>query len=242
MIIPSGEKSELESTQAPSDAGPQAYAAIDPSALEDPSLISDFAHLSIYLQPPQGAVDVNPSGPVGSSVSTEGRLDSQPPPAYDSLANAQATIIPVRDAETVRRCFAAPSTYVGPSLRPGLYPHYSSSDSFDTHPPPVSNRPASPSQSPPKSLFALIGGRMTPPSPPVTPSAPLPSSFSRPAPRNLPYSVFSPAYLISNGTRLNEGFPVLPPESIADPHPFTTHDVNEADWARWVKFWLSVRS
>jgi len=30
------------------------------------------------------------------------------------------------------------------------------------------------------------------------------------------------------------GFPILPPPSRLHPHPFTSHDVNEADWSRFL--------
>lgn len=37
-------------------------------------------------------------------------------------------------------------------------------------------------------------------------------------------------YLIANGKNLDAGFPNLPPLSSTRPHPFTSHDVSEADW------------
>jgi hypothetical protein len=61
-----------------------------------------------------------------------------------------------------------------------------------------------------------------------------PSSFSRPAPPYLPYSMFPPMYLTANDNRLDKGFPLLLPPSALQPHPFATHDVNEGDWTRLI--------
>jgi hypothetical protein len=42
--------------------------------------------------------------------------------------------------------------------------------------------------------------------------------------------------LIANGKNFDAGFPTLPPLSSTQPHPFTSHDVSEADWSRSVAF------
>jgi hypothetical protein len=39
-------------------------------------------------------------------------------------------------------------------------------------------------------------------------------------------------YLIANGRYLDEGFPVVPPPSPMQPHPFSSRDVREVDWIR----------
>jgi hypothetical protein len=61
---------------------------------------------------------------------------------------------------------------------------------------------------------------------------PDPTTFSRPPAPGLPYDSFPPIYLIANGKYLEQGFPLVPPPSPKQPHPFVTHDVNEADWSR----------
>jgi len=61
-----------------------------------------------------------------------------------------------------------------------------------------------------------------------------PTSTSRLSVQN-PYGNRSPpTYLISNSTYLGDGFPVVPPLSLMQPHPFTSHDVGEADWSRFL--------
>ena len=54
----------------------------------------------------------------------------------------------------------------------------------------------------------------------------------RPVLPSLPYSSFPPMYLSANGRHLDQGFPMMPPPSQVQPHPFTSHDVNELDWNR----------
>lgn len=43
---------------------------------------------------------------------------------------------------------------------------------------------------------------------------------------------FQPFSLISIDSKLDKGFPAMPPPSPAQPHPFVVHDVNEEDWTR----------
>jgi hypothetical protein len=62
----------------------------------------------------------------------------------------------------------------------------------------------------------------------------VPVSFSRqPPPHLLHTTPFPPIFLIAKGHHLDKGFPICPPPSKFQPHPFTTHDVNEGDWTRW---------
>jgi hypothetical protein len=62
-----------------------------------------------------------------------------------------------------------------------------------------------------------------------------PLSFSRAraqGPR-FTYATFKPMFLLASSdksTSLSKGFPMTPPPSKDDPHPFVTHDVNEIDW------------
>jgi hypothetical protein len=126
-----------------------------------------------------------------------------------------------------RQAFAEPSGYVnvptvtrtsrgnfdGPS-RPDMYPQYTSS----------------PSTSSDRNLLSFVGGSGNSQSQTMSPGGT--PSFSRPPAQNLYYNPFPPTYLISNSRSLENGFPVVLPPSPVQPHPFTSHDVNEADWTR----------
>lgn len=62
-----------------------------------------------------------------------------------------------------------------------------------------------------------------------------PLSFSRPRAQGpeFTYVQFKPMFLLASSnksTTLSKGFPMSPPPSKDDPHPFVTHDVNEIDW------------
>ena len=58
---------------------------------------------------------------------------------------------------------------------------------------------------------------------------PPPPSFTRVPPLDRPYTPFAPCALHSHSRRMEDGFPALAPPA-PQPHPFSTHDVNEADW------------
>lgn len=66
------------------------------------------------------------------------------------------------------------------------------------------------------------------------PNAPTPPSFSRTPQPHFGYPPFPPCTATSLGSELSSGFPVLPPPCYVQPHPFTTHDVSEEDWARFL--------
>jgi len=150
-----------------------------------------------------------------------------PPPAYDSLSNA-----------ATRKASAGPSGYRGPpavtqparggfggpSLPPDMYPQYASSQ-YMSPPPPIT------SQS--RNLLDFPGESSDFQNQTQSRSA-LPS-FARPPAQNLYYNNFPPTYLIANGKNLDSGFPMEPPPSPVHPHPFTSHDVNEADWTRFLR-------
>ncbi|KAH7920416.1 hypothetical protein BV22DRAFT_1039900 [Leucogyrophana mollusca] len=61
-----------------------------------------------------------------------------------------------------------------------------------------------------------------------------PPMWQRQPPPNLPYNQFPSMCLISNGKELSKGFPELPPPCQFSPHPFSTHDVTEDDWKRFL--------
>lgn len=62
-----------------------------------------------------------------------------------------------------------------------------------------------------------------------------PPSFGRSPPTHLPYNAFPPTYLAANGKTLEKGFPLAPPSSAVQPHPFVTHDVKEEDWTTFLE-------
>ncbi|OCH95402.1 hypothetical protein OBBRIDRAFT_745604 [Obba rivulosa] len=65
--------------------------------------------------------------------------------------------------------------------------------------------------------------------------SPPPPCFSRTLPPELPYGPFAPSALLGTSSRLEAGFPELPPPSSAIPHPFVTHDVGEEDWMLFLR-------
>ncbi|KAF7971355.1 hypothetical protein HWV62_21382 [Athelia sp. TMB] len=103
-----------------------------------------------------------------------------------------------------------------------LHPHYYSSDSYGG---PI----ASTTSSPTHTLLTYIGDKLGPGvhNPPTL----LPPSFMRHPPPGLSYDLFQPTYLLDLGG-LN--FPMKPPPSRVQPHPFITHDVNQLDWKRFL--------
>jgi len=62
------------------------------------------------------------------------------------------------------------------------------------------------------------------------PTQTAPPSFLRSPPRDLPYTSFPPIALYTTENSLGKGFPRIAPETIVNPHPFTTHDIREEDW------------
>ena len=65
---------------------------------------------------------------------------------------------------------------------------------------------------------------------------PPPPSFERPRAANVPYTPFEPTSLLGISTDLTRSFPrMAPPCANAAEHPFTTHDVTEQDWSRFLR-------
>ncbi|KAF8189361.1 hypothetical protein BJ912DRAFT_967327 [Pholiota molesta] len=60
------------------------------------------------------------------------------------------------------------------------------------------------------------------------------SSFSRVPPEDLAYGPFPPIFLVAISKTLAKGFPPAPPPSSTRPHPFTSHNVLEEDWLRFL--------
>ena len=48
------------------------------------------------------------------------------------------------------------------------------------------------------------------------------------------YPSFHPMFLVATGKTLDKGFPYASPPSKSNPHPFTSHDIKEGDWIRYV--------
>ncbi|GJE93686.1 hypothetical protein PsYK624_098460 [Phanerochaete sordida] len=61
-----------------------------------------------------------------------------------------------------------------------------------------------------------------------------PPSFSRTPQPQFPYSPFPPLVAVSFDKHLDRGFPLAPPPSQLNPHPFMAHDVSEVDWTSFL--------
>lgn len=149
------------------------------------------------------------------ALASEGNDDQVPPPTYDSI-NINTTPNDHHD-----EAYANPSSHRFSEPTRQLHPHYH--DSFSL---PEGIDELSPTKGP-RSLLSRVGiehKKIIIPQPP--------SCFSRRPIPGLSYGTFPPVYLIGNGKTLHKGFPMMPPPSTMVPHPFATHDVNEADWTR----------
>lgn len=190
-------------------------------APENPDAASarDFAHLSPFNTPSadgRGSASLNsympPQGPPpGAGYNSSSDL----PPAYDNSANANREDPDSngRPSQSNRDISQSLGGQAGSSSQ---QPSGYQSGSYG-NPPPQDQ----PSTSDPRGFLSMGGSQNSQQAHP---------SFSRLPPSNLPYNAFPPAYLIANGKRLDAGFTVMPPPSPIQPHPFTTHDVNEGDW------------
>ncbi|KAG9218091.1 hypothetical protein CCMSSC00406_0010250 [Pleurotus cornucopiae] len=61
-----------------------------------------------------------------------------------------------------------------------------------------------------------------------------PPAFSRLPSQEAGYPSFPAIYLMSNGKHITKGFPLVPPPSSSEYHPFMTHDVTQEDWQSFV--------
>jgi hypothetical protein len=256
----SGKKSNNPFLQAtsPTSAGQLTPQELGASSWHETVSIPEPTHQSIYRSPPgpppQGASSEPPptyediSG-TGNSMILQAQLylasdewdhhtgtqwadikpnvntPSQARDSYGSSSGSTRSIgltpqnMTMPPSTDMRAAFPDQSGYGAPSVRPDINQHYPTSMS-QNYPPGAS------SSSNPLSLNISNQAHSL--------GTSQPSSFSRPAPPYLPYSLFPPMYLIANDNRLDKGFPLLPPPSALQPHPFATHDVNEEDWTRWV--------
>jgi Domain of unknown function (DUF4646) len=144
-------------------------------------------------------------------------LPDGPPPAYDGLRSSQS---PVDDE--------------GGYTKSGLHKEKNAEAMPSTSSPEASSSRSPEARGGMFTFFRYPGSNNTPIPPPTPANIPIPMgeppSFLRPPPTNLSYAPFPSTYLISIGKRLEQGFPLLPPPSDIQPHPFVTHDVNEGDW------------
>jgi hypothetical protein len=157
-------------------------------------------------------------------VNLSGQADAHPDTqtTHEPLAGPSVYARPPNVTEMVGAATSsAPLDYTIPSVRTNVYPRYSSPNSF-------SGPPGLPTSS--RGLLSSVGGSANSPSKNQSPS--MPPSFFRPPPPNLICTTFPPMYLIANGRYLDEGFPVVPPPSPMQPHPFSSRDVREVDWIR----------
>jgi hypothetical protein len=68
---------------------------------------------------------------------------------------------------------------------------------------------------------------------PRDPLNPPPPSFARQPDPRFPYGPFAYMSMVSIGSHLDDGFPLVAPGAgPGAPHPFATHDVQQADWIR----------
>ncbi|KAI0371412.1 hypothetical protein BV20DRAFT_203943 [Pilatotrama ljubarskyi] len=63
---------------------------------------------------------------------------------------------------------------------------------------------------------------------------PPPPSFLRTPPHGVSYGSFEPLQIPALGQNLEDGFITTLPASLTQPHPFSTHDVMEEDWMRFL--------
>ena len=172
--------------------------------------------------PAREAFAVNPSGQADAGL-PDTPLDTPPDTQSEPSEEPSVYARPPNVTEMIGAGASnAPPAYITPSGRTKVYPRYSSPSSFSGPPLPTPSR----------SLWSLVGGSADSPS--QNQSPPIPPSFSRPLPQNLICDTFPPMYLIANGRHLDEGFPVVPPPSPVQPHPFSSRDVREVDWIRCV--------
>lgn len=60
--------------------------------------------------------------------------------------------------------------------------------------------------------------------------------FKRPAPGHYAYINFRPVSVLAVSDKLQDGFALIPPVTApGDPHPFTSHDITEEDWHKFLK-------
>jgi len=90
---------------------------------------------------------------------------------------------------------------------------------------------------PSSSFFDRVTGSFAPKRNPLDPP---PSAFTRPIAAYLDPRPFPPLSIQSHKASLQDGFPALPaaPEMALPPgapHPFSTHDIPEADWLRFLE-------
>jgi hypothetical protein len=185
----------------------------------------------------------------GDSLNPEDDPEQQPPPY--SFPQPQTAFAPGMETNTAQaqaydsakdrslpqlpgEASAYYTSYIGPQDQPsasyqGQYGIYPPSDSQPTPPEGPKGVPSS------SSSFAGLTGVFNPKRNPLDPPPP---AFTRPIAAYLDPRPFPPLSIQSFKAALADGFPALPaaPETQlapGEPHPFSTHDIPEADWLRY---------
>jgi hypothetical protein len=183
------------------------------------TICPDARTLNVDVTPVREAFVVDPSGQADAS---QADIHPDTQATYEPFAELSVYARPANVTDMISAGVSnAPPAYITPSVRTNVYPRYSSPNSF-------SGPPGLPTSS--RGLLSSVGGSANSPSKNQSPF--IPSSFSRPPPPNLICTTFPPMYLIANGRHLDEGFPIVPPPSPVQPHPFSSRDVREVDWIR----------
>ncbi|KIK97009.1 hypothetical protein PAXRUDRAFT_825344 [Paxillus rubicundulus Ve08.2h10] len=162
-------------------------------------------HPSQEYYPPLGP-------PQGYQAPPEGSYDQKGP---SGVSPYQQGSLPEAPYEQGRSGPSGYSPYPGSTSQPNY------SQSLGASPSPPDKAP-SPSGGGGMSLSSFFGDKGTPP------------MWQRLPPAGPPYNQFPPMCLISNGKELSKGFPELPPPCELNQHPFSTHDINEEDWKRFL--------
>ncbi|KIM75581.1 hypothetical protein PILCRDRAFT_827134 [Piloderma croceum F 1598] len=177
--------------------------------------LADARTPNVDVTPVRETFIVNPSGQADAHPGTQ--------TMHEPLAGPSVYATPPNVTEMIGAATSsAPSDYTIPPVRTNVYPRYSSPNSFSGPPLPTPSR----------GLLPSVGSAS---SPSKNQSPPMPPSFSRPPAPNLICTTFPPIYLIANGRYLDEGFPAVPPPSPMQPHPFSSRDVREVDWIRFLR-------
>ena len=164
------------------------------------------------------------------------------PPEKSTYRNEQHTEAP---PPTYDQGYSTNPFYRGPDGPPAAHA-YPPASGYDREPPYTGagssgyysshGHTIPPQPSPSGSSSSRVGGFVQglSGSSPETLLNPPPPSFSRAPQSQFPYTPFPTCVVTTIGKGLDSGFPMLPPPTQVQPHPFMTHDVNEEDWTRFL--------
>ncbi|KAI0702010.1 hypothetical protein BC835DRAFT_150457 [Cytidiella melzeri] len=204
-----------EKPQHPKEYTPGGFVASNP-----------FADQPAYV-PPSGPPPAYRPGDA-SAYAPPQAANSEPTslPGYQPPSGVQASSYPLSEQEQKSWVSDSKNAVPQPPRDAPSYPSPSSSSSLQAPPSGTAN-PSSSSSTGFRSRF-LVGSSSS-----NELFNPPPACFTRPPPHNpLMSSPFPPCSLLSIDSRLDNGFPTIPPPSSLQPHPFIIHDVTEEDWTR----------